>query len=51
MPKETQSLCPECKKVVPARIFESEGKVLMEKTCPEHGKVTDVYWSNVGPVH
>ncbi|OPY26502.1 MAG: molybdenum cofactor biosynthesis protein A [Methanomassiliicoccales archaeon PtaU1.Bin030] len=48
LPKETQSLCPECKKVVPARIFESEGKVLMEKTCPEHGKVTDVYWSNVG---
>ncbi|NLT38477.1 MAG: radical SAM protein [Methanomassiliicoccus sp.] len=48
LPKETQSLCPECKKVVAARIFESEGKVLMEKTCPEHGKVTDVYWSNVG---
>ena len=47
LPKETQSLCPECKKVVPARIFASEGKVLMEKTCPQHGTVTDVYWSDV----
>jgi 7,8-dihydro-6-hydroxymethylpterin dimethyltransferase len=48
LPKETQSLCPECKKVVPARIFESGGKVLLEKTCPQHGSVTDVYWSDVG---
>ncbi len=48
LPKDTQSLCPECKKIVPGRIFESEGKVLIEKTCPEHGKVTDVYWSDVG---
>jgi uncharacterized radical SAM superfamily Fe-S cluster-containing enzyme len=47
LPKETQSLCPECRKVIPARIFESGGKVLMEKNCPQHGKVTDVYWSDV----
>lgn len=47
LPKKTESLCPECLKIIPANIFESEGKVLMEKTCPEHGKVTDIYWSDV----
>ncbi len=47
LPKDTKSLCPECKKVVPATIYESDGKVLMDKVCPEHGKVTDVYWSDV----
>lgn len=47
LPKETKSLCPECKKVVPARVYESGGKVMLEKNCPEHGKIADVYWSNV----
>jgi len=47
LPKETKSLCPECKKVVPAKIYAADGKVLMDKECPEHGKVTDVYWSSV----
>lgn len=47
LPKKTDSLCPECKKIVPATIFESDGKVMMEKSCPEHGKITDIYWSDV----
>jgi uncharacterized radical SAM superfamily Fe-S cluster-containing enzyme len=47
LPKKTESLCPECKRIIPATIFESEGQVLMEKECPEHGKVTDIYWSDV----
>ena len=47
LPKQTQSLCPECKKVISARIYEENGKVMIEKECPEHGKVTDVYWSDV----
>ncbi len=47
LPKDTKSLCPECKKVVPATIYESDGKVLMDKICPEHGKVTDIYCSDV----
>ena len=47
LPKKTESLCPECKKIITATIFEKDGKVLMEKTCPEHGKITDVYWSDV----
>ena len=47
LPKKTQSLCPECGKIIPATLFESEGKVLIEKTCPDHGKTSDVYWSDV----
>jgi len=46
LPKTTQSLCPECLKIVPATIFEQDGKVMMEKECPDHGKVADVYWSD-----
>jgi len=44
--KETKSLCPECLKVLPAQIFEEDNKVYITKECPEHGKVTELYWSN-----
>jgi uncharacterized radical SAM superfamily Fe-S cluster-containing enzyme len=37
LPYHTQSLCPECTKVIKARKFEEDGKVWMEKTCKEHG--------------
>lgn len=37
LPYYTQSLCPECTKVIKARKFEEDGKVWMEKTCKEHG--------------
>ncbi|MGD0817765.1 MAG: tetraether lipid synthase Tes [Methanomassiliicoccales archaeon] len=46
LPKKTDSLCPECRKIISATLYESDGKVMMEKTCPEHGKTTDVYWSD-----
>ena len=44
--KNTKSLCPECLKVVPAKIIEDRGKVLIEKICDEHGKYKDTYWSS-----
>jgi uncharacterized radical SAM superfamily Fe-S cluster-containing enzyme len=46
LPKTVESLCPECRKVTPARMFEEDGAVWMEKTCPEHGYVKDLYWSD-----
>ncbi|MBI0584363.1 MAG: radical SAM protein [Methanomassiliicoccus sp.] len=46
LPKTTRSLCPECLNIIPARIFEQDGKVMMEKECPDHGKIVDVYWSD-----
>ena len=46
LPKDTQSLCPECRKILPARIFELHGKVWMAKTCEEHGEFRDVVFSD-----
>ncbi len=47
LPKITQSLCPECLRVIEAREFEEEGKVFMEKTCPHHGYFKDLVYSDV----
>ncbi len=51
LPKDTQSLCPECRKVLPAREFELNGKVWMAKTCEEHGEFRDVVFSDVKLYH
>ena len=47
LPKTTGSLCPECKSHISARLFEENGKVYMEKTCEEHGRFKELYWSDV----
>lgn len=47
LPKKVDSLCPECQKVIAAAILEKEGKVMMEKTCPEHGFFDDLIYSDV----
>lgn len=44
--QKTKSLCPECLSVIDATLYEKDGKVIMEKTCAEHGDFTDVIWSN-----
>lgn len=46
LPKRTKSLCPECGKKLEATIYEKDGKVFMEKECPEHGRFDDIYWSD-----
>lgn len=46
LPKETESLCPECLKVIAARLFDEDGMVFMEKSCPEHGDFREIYWSD-----
>jgi uncharacterized radical SAM superfamily Fe-S cluster-containing enzyme len=40
------SLCPECMKKIPMRIYEDAGVIYLEKTCPDHGKFEDVYWGD-----
>lgn len=42
LPKEVQSLCPECRKIIPAKILEKDGRVIMEKSCPDHGFFQDL---------
>ena len=40
------SICPECMNRIPMRIFEEDGVVYLEKSCPKHGKFEDVYWGD-----
>ncbi len=44
--EKTQSVCPVCNKVIEATIFERDGKVWIEKDCPEHGHFEDLYWGS-----
>lgn len=46
LPKKVQSLCPECLKLIPAVILARGAKVYMEKTCPDHGFIKDLIYSN-----
>ena len=43
----TKSLCPECLRVVDAKIIEREGRVYFRKRCPEHGQRDDFVCSDV----
>ena len=44
--KKTKSLCPECKKVLDAEINEREGQIYIDRTCPEHGSFSFLYWDD-----
>ncbi|MAE67468.1 MAG: radical SAM protein [Phycisphaeraceae bacterium] len=35
--KQTSSLCPVCRRDIPAEVYEADGRVFLAKTCPEHG--------------
>ncbi|MFH1821286.1 MAG: tetraether lipid synthase Tes [Methanobacteriota archaeon] len=40
---KTGSICPECLKIIPATVFERDGKVWMKKACEQHGEFEDLY--------
>jgi len=46
LPKQVKSLCPECKKVIDAEIYEEDGKIWMKKTCDEHGDIKDLIYGD-----
>lgn len=37
----TQSLCPECLTLLPAKIIGRDGRVYFRKMCPTHGERED----------
>jgi uncharacterized radical SAM superfamily Fe-S cluster-containing enzyme len=43
----TQSLCPECLELIPAKIVERAGRVYFHKRCPDHGPREDFVCSDV----
>ena len=46
LPHKTKSFCPVCKKIIPAIVFQENGKIWISKKCPKHGTVKDVYWED-----
>ena len=46
LPHRTYSICPETRRVVPALVWEKDGRVWITKRCPE-GMITDVYYESV----
>lgn len=44
--KKTLSVCPECKSLLRAVVFERDGKIWIRKVCPEHGEFEEVYWGD-----
>jgi uncharacterized radical SAM superfamily Fe-S cluster-containing enzyme len=44
--RQTQSICPDCNRILPAIVFERENKVWMTKTCPEHGETEELYFGS-----
>ena len=43
----TRSLCPQCRRVVDAKIIVRDGRVWFKKHCPEHGQFEDFVCSDV----
>lgn len=44
---ETESLCPECLKVIPAIKVAENDNIYLEKTCPDHGHYKVLIWRGV----
>jgi len=42
----TTSLCPHCYRLLPAVVFERDGKVWIRKVCPEHGEIEELYFGD-----
>ncbi len=51
LPYKAVSLCPECTAKLEAEVLEKDGKVIMEKTCPEHGFFREVLLSDAYYYH
>lgn len=46
LPKTVETLCPDCGRNIIGRVFDWQGDVYMEKTCPDHGYVKDRVTTN-----
>jgi len=41
------SICPECNRILPATVFERDGKVWIKKVCLEHGDCEELYFGSI----
>jgi len=44
--KKTKSICPICQKKIDAELTEVNGKILITKTCKEHGTFSATHWES-----
>jgi uncharacterized radical SAM superfamily Fe-S cluster-containing enzyme len=44
--KKTKSICPVCQKKIDAELKEVNGKILITKTCKEHGTFSATHWES-----
>ncbi len=51
LPKEIESVCPECMELIAATIYPDNGKVWIRKTCKDHGEFKDVFYGDVNLYH
>jgi len=40
--RKTVSLCEHCYRHIPGEVYEKDGKILIDKSCPEHGVMTGI---------
>jgi 7,8-dihydro-6-hydroxymethylpterin dimethyltransferase len=43
---ETQSICPECRRVLDAELLVQGGRVILSRTCPDHGPIEAVVYGD-----
>lgn len=46
LPLHTRSMCPDCKRLLDALVYERDEKVFIKRECPEHGEFDEVYWED-----
>ena len=44
--RATTSICPRCKRVLEAEVVERDGRVLISRTCPDHGRFEAVVYGD-----
>ncbi len=47
LPKEIESVCPECMEIIPATLYPDGGKVWIRKNCKEHGDFKDIFYGDI----
>lgn len=47
LPKEIDSVCPECMGIIKATLYPEGGKVWIRKSCNDHGEFKDIFYGNV----
>ena len=47
LPKEIDSVCPDCMGIIKATLYDEGGKVWISKSCDEHGEFKDIFYGDV----